>query len=275
MDVQTQIDRIAENIAKAYSALSESGVALPAVQNSDNLPAYIKRIFTVLKSCETVDSIAKMTDTSKSDVLSTTGTIWSYGEHTEEKKAENKFDPLTATVNYRHATSALTAHKGYFVSDYMAVDKFAEVDPYIMRIFKSEGVGFEAALLGDSSRIHYFDANKTLLGNKYLFTSAVGTGYSSPHTDENGNIYFHIDECYDNTLIEIPDFDHSQVAFVRVSLRLNTTSTAITAADIENVIITFDADAGTVTETGWYDTGIEPLVSGGGSFVLGTAKLGG
>lgn len=219
---------------------------------------------------ETVDSVDKMTDTSKQYVLSTTGTIWSYGEFTEEQEAPNKFVPSTASINTRHGTSSTSTMNGYFVSDYIKIDRFTEVDPYIMRIFKSEGVGFDSSLLtGTSTRIHYFDANKTLLGNKYLFATAAGIQHSSPHTDENGNIYFHVDEQLESnggsTFVEIDDFDHSQVAYVRVTLAMNTTSTAITANDIANVIITFDADAGTITESRWYDTELTPSASGGGS----------
>lgn len=215
---------------------------------------------------ETVDSVDDMTDTSKSYVLSSTGTIWAYGEFTEEKEAENKFVPSTASINTRHGTSSTSAANGYFVSDYIKVDKFTEVDPYIMRIFKSAGVGFDASLLAGNCRIHYFDANKTLLDNKYLFATAAATTMSSPHTDANGNIYFHIDEQLESnggsTFVEITDFDHSKVAYVRVTLAMNQTSTAITENDIANVIITFDADAGITTESKWYDTELIPSAGG-------------
>lgn len=220
---------------------------------------------------ETVESVEEMTDTGKSYVLSSTGTIWANGEFTEEQEAENKFIASAATLNTRHGTTSTSAANGYFVTDYIAVEKFTESDPYIMRIFKSENVGFESSLLNSNARIHYFDANKTLLGDKYLRAAPASTKMSAPQTDANGNIYFHIDEQLEtnggSSFVEITDFDHSQVAYIRVTLAMNEDSAAITADDIADVIITFDADAVTVTAYKWYDTGLSPSEGGGGNYV--------
>lgn len=217
---------------------------------------------------ETVDSVEEMLDTSKSYILSTTGTIWTYGEFTIEKEAENKFVPSTAELNKRHGSSSLSALNGYFVSDYIKVDNFSEVSPYIMRAFKSEGVGWTANM--ENCRVHYFDSNKTLLGNKYLLLNGASTSATKDYFDENGNAYWHIDEMYTENGLEdttptgkITAFDTTQVAYIRVTLAINTTSTAITANDVANVIITFDADAGTTTENKWYDTELIPSASGG------------
>lgn len=44
MSVQSQIDRIAQNIASAYAKAEEKGAVLPEVQNSENLPEAIASI---------------------------------------------------------------------------------------------------------------------------------------------------------------------------------------------------------------------------------------
>lgn len=230
-------------------------------------------------SYETVDSVEDMIDTSKSYVLSSTGTIWVYREFTTKKEPENKFVPATAEINSRYGTSSISEATGYFVSDYIKVDKFAEVDPYIMRLFKSSGVGFNN--LDGNARIHYFNSSKTLLGNKYLRKTAAATSMTRAYVDENGNDYYHIDECQAvngggvTEVQEIPEFDHSEVAYIRVTLPIYPDgSMAITIADIENVIITFDADAGTVTEQKWYDTEMNPSASGGtGNYVTLLTKI--
>lgn len=44
MSIQTQIDRIEQNVADTYSALEEKGATMPAEQNSDNLPATARTV---------------------------------------------------------------------------------------------------------------------------------------------------------------------------------------------------------------------------------------
>ena len=220
---------------------------------------------------ETVDSVEKMTDKGKSYVLSSTGTIWTYGETTITVEPPNKFVHSTATLNTRHGTSSTSAMNGLFVTDYIAVERFNEVDPYIMRVFKAEGMGFDETI--GNQRIHYFDSSKTLLGNKYLTkNSALDMYYAPCFDDANGNPYWYIDkECNSGGTAynDISNFDMSKVAYVRVTLGINGTSTAITLADIANVIISFDADGGTKTEKAWYDTGLTPSAGGegGGNYV--------
>lgn len=209
---------------------------------------------------ETVDSVEEMTDKTKQYVLSTTGTVWTYGEVTTEKVAENRFDPSTALINQRHGTTSISAMNGFFVTDYISVD-MTKADPYIMRAFLEEGVGIDTSI--GNQRVHYFDADKNILGNKYII-DAPANGKTPVHRDADGNAYWHIDETYnlkeDNTyeIIGITDFDISEVAYVRVTIALNNIQTAITTDDIANVIITFDADGETTTENMWFDTGVIP-----------------
>lgn len=209
---------------------------------------------------EFVSSVDEMTDPLKKYVYD--GNIWVYGDTASE--AVNKFDPSTATINTRYGTSSMSALDGFFVTDYIPVENFATYDPYVMRAYISEGVGFDASI--GNQRVHFFDSSKTLLGNKYLQASLYSSDVCYPYYDEDGIAYWHIDECWSEAssnavMAEIPDFDHSQVAYVRITLGLNNVGTAITAEDIANVIITFDADEGAVA--GFYDTGV--AWSGSGS----------
>lgn len=44
MSVQTQIDRIKDNLVAAYSTIQQKGGVVPATQNSENLAAAIETI---------------------------------------------------------------------------------------------------------------------------------------------------------------------------------------------------------------------------------------
>ena len=220
---------------------------------------------------ETVTSTDQMTDTTKQYVMN--GTVWTYGKFAEATEAQNRFIPATATINTRHATDSTSSANGYFVTDYIEVKDFDTFDPYIMRAFRSDGVGFNDISNVSNCRVHYFDANENLLGNKYLrATTAAATNDTSGYTDSDGNVYWHIDECQSvngptGVPVEIPTIDHSAVKYVRITLCMNLTGEEINADDIANVVITFDADAGTTIESRWYDTGLTPENASGGNYV--------
>ena len=63
MSVQSEIDRITQNVASTYAALSEMGATLPDVQNSDNLAATARTVSVG----GTINSIAVANNTN--DVL--------------------------------------------------------------------------------------------------------------------------------------------------------------------------------------------------------------
>ena len=48
MSIQTQIDRITQNVSNTYSVLSDMGATIPEEQNTDNLPGTAANITAVL-----------------------------------------------------------------------------------------------------------------------------------------------------------------------------------------------------------------------------------
>lgn len=203
---------------------------------------------------EFASSIEECTDTSKLYVLPD-GYIYAYIMKETYAEAPNKFDPSKATLNTRHGTSSTSAYNGYFVSDYIPID-MTMASPYIMRASVSDGVAFDNLSL---NRIHYFDANKSILKNYYLYDTLSASNMPR-YTDDNGCAYWHIDERYatsgsSETCKISVDIDLTEVKYIRVTLGLNDASTAITVSDIADVSITFDADGGTETITGWQSTG--------------------
>lgn len=48
MSIQTQIDRIAQNVSNTYSVLADMGATMPEEQNTNNLPSTAASITAVL-----------------------------------------------------------------------------------------------------------------------------------------------------------------------------------------------------------------------------------
>ena len=201
---------------------------------------------------ETVDSVDKMTDTSKSYVLSTTGTIWTYTENTVTVEPQNKFVPSTAILNQRlsgssGSVSANDTSIGSFVTDYIAVKDLGKISPYYTR--------FNWSLVRtDDNKVAYYNASKSRIGHN-IFNATTN------YTISNGETKLDISKLH--TQGSTPS-NLGDVAYVRFQLFVKTIGTALTSSDIANLTIKFDADGGTKTESTWTDTGIAPSSSGGG-----------
>lgn len=207
---------------------------------------------------ETVDSIDKMTDTSKSYVLSTTGTIWAYGETTVTVEPPNKFVPSTATLNQRlsgssGSVSANNMAIGSFVTDFIAVSNMATIDPYIMRAnWEWDGTS------NGEDKIVFYNSNKTRLGNMVF-----GTASRKNVTVLNGEFLCSL-KVDENGAINVSNW--ADVAYIRAQLYVKN-GTTLTSADIADLTLTFDHEGGTKTESAWYDTGMKPSEGGGGNYV--------
>lgn len=206
---------------------------------------------------ETVDSVEEMTDTSKQYVLSTTGTIWAYGEVTVEKEAENKLVPSTATLNQRlsgssGSVSANSSSLGSFVTDFIAVSDMANISPYDVRL------NWEMPFSGDN-KIVYFNSNKMRLGNT-VFSSSSAPDENT--TISNGETVIDI-KTMGSTSTSAPS-NWADVAYIRLQLFVKPIGTSLTSDDVANLTITFDHEGGTTTENQWYDTELTPSASGGG-----------
>ena len=68
MSIQSEIDRINDNVASTYTALSEMGATMPETQNSDNLPGTVRTVPTGGGS-KTVQTDWNQTDETAPDFL--------------------------------------------------------------------------------------------------------------------------------------------------------------------------------------------------------------
>lgn len=198
---------------------------------------------------ETVDSVEKMTDTSKSYVLKSTGTIWAYRSETSVQNVPNftnliKFDadgnPTNVTLNQRLNSSGTTSSKdGSFV-----------IDDYI----PANGVSVDKIYM-----------NRTTSASKathYTNTSGTMGGYG------NGTIAS-TEWVQESDYYVANAFPAAINGYFKFSTELLTT--ALTNDDLKGLIVTHDEpitySEKEVTIAEWYDTGLTPSASGDGNYV--------
>ena len=204
---------------------------------------------------ETVDSVSEMTDTSKQYVLSTTGTIWTYGEVTENVNVNDQiFDASKAFTGHTSGVNILSSsNKLYPLSIDISqipqdVEAYVEIDGFYERNTTSpymEKVGFSALenpKQGNSQILKsfyvstkYLDLVSTTKGCRIK----VGYGTDTPDTTA-----VKIDgyETIKTMLLEIPSAQTHDASTIKVYLQYSY--------------------SGTVTK--WYDTELEPSTTGGG-----------
>lgn len=213
---------------------------------------------------ETVDSVDKMTDTSKSYILKSTGTLWVYEETTVTVKPTNKLVASTVTLNQRMSgssgsVSANSTSVGSFVTDYIPISNMDNITPFNVRL------NWELKASEDN-KVLYYNSSKTRLSNNVFGT----TGANS--TVLNGETVLDLKTMHQGTTA--PTW--ADVAYIRLQLFVKPIGTSLTSADVADKTITFEHEGGTKTEYAWTDTGITPSASGGsngGNYVTLLAKV--
>lgn len=204
---------------------------------------------------ETVDSVSEMTDTSKQYVLSTTGTIWTYGEVTENVNVNDQiFDASKAFTGHMSGVNITSSsNKLYPLSIDISqipqdVEAYVEIDGFYERNATSpymEKVGFSALenpKQGNSQILKSFYVNTEYLD---LVSTTKGcrikVGYG---IDVDNTTVVKIDgyETIKTMLLEIPPGQTHDASTIKVYLQYSY--------------------SGTVTK--WYDTELEPSTTGGG-----------
>lgn len=205
---------------------------------------------------ETVDSVEEMTDTSKQYVLSSTNTVWAYGEVTVENAPPNKFAAGAATLNKRLSSSEATvttnsSSVGSFVTDFISVSGLGDPTDYHARL------NWEL-IPSAENKVVFFDSGKNRIGAN-LFPESK-PNYSTA----DGETVLDLKNLYNNYTCD----DWGAAAYVRFQLFVKPSGTSITSADIADLTITFDADREVVSGFQWYDTGLPAdSASGGGNYI--------
>lgn len=264
-------------VNKQYVDGAINNINIPTVVqeagNSESLVMSQKAVTDLVSSAigtteyETVDSVNKMTDTTKSYILSTTGTIWTYGEVTTEKEAENKLVPSTATLNQRlsgssGSVSVNSGAVGSFVTDFIAVTDLDGITPFNVRLNWEMPQTLE-------NKVVFYDSNKTRIAGNVFNMVETETNPANAAIS-NGETIIDIKTKGANS-VSFPNW--ANVAYLRFQLFVKPSGTSITSTDVENLTITFDAESGTITENKWYDTGLTPSASGNENYVNLLVKI--
>lgn len=231
MSIQSEIDRIEQNVADTYSVLEEVGAPMPASADSDNLAGTAASISAVLynkeqnlsdaqkqqardnigvpiitqgpgqsenlvmsqkavtdfvnslingdeSEYEIVDSVSEMTDTTKSYILSTTGTIWKYLETEVEVEVE-KTDQIVGTADNPWGAGRLSSGNpngaaGYVTTPYIDLTKYSV--PFTLHL---KGIPFsnKTPMNAGASNLRYsqYDTSKVHLLTELTNSSSFVT----------------------------------------------------------------------------------------------------
>ena len=212
---------------------------------------------------ETVDSVDQMIDTTKQYVLSSTNTLWAYGEVAVEPT--ELYDPAKATMNVRHSGTpgSMVTGNGYVMTDYIPVDMTASA-PVLLKVTCD---GFNAASLEKPffQKIGYYNSAKTCIGSKYINWSA--TSGKGVKTETSGNVTT-IHVGYINNGSKETFYD--QIAYVRIEVCGNNSP----AVESDRNLITSIMLANSIMGYDWYDTGLAPSTgNNGGNYVTLLLKI--
>lgn len=206
---------------------------------------------------ETVDSVDEMTDTSKSYVLSSTGTLWAYTEQSVDIE-NNEYNPDTAKLNYRiNSSGSEVAYNGTLLTDYIEVDYASE---YMVTI---DGISHLTATYDTVLIVDYYDSEKTKIEQKTSGALNLGT------TSTNGDT---VDTPFAFNLFNVAGLSNTKYVRIRLGIKHGV---AITSADCEGLVINFAPKNYTGIVSEWTDTGITPSEGGGagGNYVTLLAKV--
>ena len=180
-----------------YTPFDASKVAQSGGDSTDKVMSQ-KAVTDLVKSAmgdkgdiyETVDSVSKMTDTSKSYILSTTGTIWQYGTKEVEVEAE-KIEQIVGTSDNpyevgRLSSGAANGTSGYVTTPYIDLTKYST--PFELHL---EGGIFSHATHGSATqgnmRYSQYGTDKTHLKTDLNNSSSFNTYWSGAKLTDVGD----------------------------------------------------------------------------------------
>ena len=249
--------------AKGYlTEVDFSGVITQGAGNSTTLVMSQKAVTDLVAEAmsganeddyEKVDSVDKMTDTSKSYILTTTGTIWKYS--TTEIKTEGLItDKIVSTsdnsaeINKQLGSGGTTTGvTGWVTSPYIDLSKYS--GKITLRLGGKQWV---TPTVFSKHRVAYYDDSKTKI---IVYNAGLEGSNRWVYGANNGQ--FLDDGVTFEILISLPlTSSDKNVRYLRFSTNLNIDgSEGVSSWSDDDISITY---TGTITEIGeaWVDTGI-------------------
>lgn len=207
---------------------------------------------------ETVESVEEMTDTSKQYVLKETGTLWAYGEVTENVNVNrNIFDASKVFTGHMSGVNiASSSNKIYPLPvDISQIPEGIDVYVEIEGFYERNTTSPYAEKIGYSALENPVQANNQIIESWYASPSATNTSYL-----DNSDLFatskgFKIKVGYERSV------KHVSYNTIKTML-LEVVSTQTHDVSTIKAYLQYSYN-GTVSK--WYDTEITPEVAGGGS----------
>lgn len=202
---------------------------------------------------EFANSIEDMTDTTKIYVLAETNEIWGYTKHQViiPESNSNVFVKDNVLINQRMSTSGAISTtngaKGSFITDYIELTNWANASsPYNMNInFVLQSVNLAA------TTVIFYDADKTYIGG--LTCGITNNAQNVTLRDTESVIDLKKNKQATNGLVDYPT-----AKYIRIQLFKKESQTALVESDLDDVVITLDANkipASVKDEYAWGSTG--------------------
>jgi hypothetical protein len=258
VDIREEISQLSSDKVDKTNIVQEAG-------NSESLVMSQKAITNLVSDAlnsssggsgtslyETVDSVEEMTDTSKSYVLSSTGTIWTYGEATVDDTNRNLYDASKVSLNQNPDG---TTRAGAFLTDFIPVD-ITYTDPYIVKI-EGSAAKVRTASYPNIYKVFSYNAD----GEEISVGYGQGTGTGNIGVWGDGLVEWHVGyytatEKYNN---------YNTIASVRILFKAGDSTIDSSAVPTDIVITT--PEPKTKADTAWHDTLLTPSSAGGGNHV--------
>ena len=204
---------------------------------------------------ETVDSVEEMTDTSKQYVLSSTNTVWTYGE--VDLGYKELYDPTAIILGKRHSGTppTLKAASTYFMTNEIPVDMSVS-DPRLILTGKIRAVGeTNADFPAGFQKVGMYNASGVCLAANYIgFTDATHL-----KSERNGEkITVHIGVLNDGSKVD----GYADISYVLIEVVPSTSAATAEDASILKSIV--NPDVKNIVSK-WYDTGLTPSSDGVGN----------
>lgn len=178
MSIESQVERINQNIANTYNVLAEAGATMPANANSDNLAETAASISAVLYGKE-----QSLTEAQKAQARENIGAV-GISELFNESQANNYADMSTLKTGLLHTNG--TVYTGGSYDSYEYFDTFIPVNEgdVLSLQFTKEGARMWSVTAGGFSlaRVVAYDTNKAVVSssganNVYSYTVPSGIAF--------------------------------------------------------------------------------------------------
>jgi hypothetical protein len=181
MSIQSQIDRIEQNVANTYSVLNDLGADMPAAQNTDNLSntaasvkavLYIPQTLTADQKAQARENIGAINETELTEQLTAAKESGEF----DGEKGERGSKILKVTT----APSSYTTATGGFTPTYRIALSTVETQSAATEVLKNDVIHYSYY----HYPVGYVDGSYVYLGVRQTIRGATGAAYTLTDADK-------------------------------------------------------------------------------------------